>query len=215
MKNDPDKYMRRIGIFGGTFDPPHKGHSAIAEEAMKQLSLDTIYFVPAYVPPHKLHHYSMTSEHRLAMVKLAIDGHKDFKVSTIELQRRGISYTVDTLKAFRSRFPNADLILILGADNLEQFQLWKSPETILQLASLAVYKRRGFNQSMKNQSIAFQPIKGKLHQVSSTEIRNRLMKGLAVSKLLSRSIERYIKRHSLYSQSIVLKRNRNEINRTH
>jgi nicotinate-nucleotide adenylyltransferase len=209
--------MSRIGIFGGTFDPPHKGHIAIAEEAMKQLSLDTIYFVPAYLPPHKLQHYSMTAKHRLTMVKLAIDGHKDFKVSTIELQRRGISYTVDTLKAFRSRFPNAALILIIGADNLEQFHSWKSPKAILQLASLAVYKRRGFNQSLKNQNIAFQPIKGQLLQVSSTEIRNRLVKGLTVSKLISRSIERYIKRHSLYlySHPIIRKRKINEINRTH
>ncbi|MGA3286560.1 MAG: nicotinate-nucleotide adenylyltransferase [Bacteroidota bacterium] len=209
--------MSRIGIFGGTFDPPHKGHITIAKEAMKQLSLDTIYFVPAYLPPHKLQHYSMTAKHRLTMVKLAIDGHKDFKVSTIELQRRGISYTVDTLKAFRCRFPNATLILIIGADNLEQFQSWKSPKAILQLASLAVYKRRGFNQSLKNQNIAFQPIKGQLLQVSSTEIRKRLVKGSTVSKLLSRSIERYIKRHSLYLRShpIIRKRKIHEINRTH
>jgi nicotinate-nucleotide adenylyltransferase len=209
--------MNRIGIFGGTFDPPHKGHIAIAEKAMKQLSLDTIYFVPAYLPPHKLQHNSMTAKHRLTMVKLAIDGHKDFKVSTIELKRRGISYTVDTLKAFKSRFPNAALILIIGADNLEQFQSWKSPKAILQLASLAVYKRRGFNQSLKNQNIAFQRIKGQLLQVSSTEIRKRLVKRLTVSKLLSRPIERYIKRHSLYlhSHSIIRKRNINEINRAH
>jgi nicotinate-nucleotide adenylyltransferase len=209
--------MSRIGIFGGTFDPPHTGHIAIAKEAMKQLSLNTIYFVPAYLPPHKLQHYSMTAKHRLTMVKLAIDGHKDFKVSTIELQRRGISYTVDTLKAFRSRFPNAALILIIGADNLEQFRSWKSPKAILQLASLAVYKRRGFSQSLKNQNIAFQPIKGQLLQISSTEIRKRLVKGLTVSKLLSRPIERYIKRHSLYVHSypIIRKRKINEINRTH
>ncbi len=209
--------MSRIGIFGGTFDPPHRGHIAIAEKAMKQLSLDIIYFVPAYVPPHKLHHHSITAKHRLTMVKLALDGKKDFKVSTIELRRRGISYTVDTLKSFRNRFPNAALILIVGADNLEQFQSWKSPKVILQLASLAVYRRRGFNQSLKNQNIAFQPIKGQLLQVSSTEIRNRLMKGLTVSKLISKSIERYIKRHALYlhSDPIVRKRNLDEINSTH
>jgi nicotinate-nucleotide adenylyltransferase len=209
--------MSRIGIFGGTFDPPHKGHIAIAEEAIKQLSLDTIYFVPAYLPPHKLQHYSMTSKHRLTMVKLAIEGHKDFKVSTIELRRRGISYTIDTLKAFRNSFPKSVIILIIGADNLEQFQSWKSPKAILQLAALAVYKRRGFNQSLKNQNIAFQLIKGQLLQVSSTEIRKRLMKGLVVSKFITRSIERYIKRHSLYvhSHPIVRKRNLNEINRTH
>jgi len=209
--------MKRIGIFGGTFDPPHKGHIAIAQKAMKQLSLDTIYFVPAYLPPHKLQHYSITAKHRLSMVKLAIDGKKDFKVTTIELQRRGISYTVDTLKSFRNRFPNAALILIIGADNLEQFQSWRSPKTILQLASLAVYKRRGFSQSLKNQNIAFQPIKGQLLQVSSTEIRKRLKKELTVSKFISKPIERYIKRHLLYvhSHSIIRKRNINEINRTH
>jgi nicotinate-nucleotide adenylyltransferase len=212
-----EKTMKRIGIFGGTFDPPHKGHIAIAEKAMKQLSLDKIYFVPAYLPPHKLQHYSMTAKHRLTMVKLAIEGHKGFKVSAIELQRRGISYTYYTLKAFRSRFPNAALILIIGADNLEQFQSWKSPKAILQLATLAVYKRKGFNQSLKNHNIVFQPIKGQFLQVSSTEIRNRLMKGLTVSKLILKPIERYIKKHSLYLHSYpnVLKRNLNEINRTH
>jgi nicotinate-nucleotide adenylyltransferase len=207
----------RIGIFGGTFDPPHKGHIAIAEKAMRQFSLDTIYFVPAYLPPHKLQHSSMTAKHRLTMVKMALDGHNDFKVSTLELRRRGISYTVDTLKAFRNRFPNAILILIIGADNLEQFQSWKSPKAILQLASLAVYRRKGFNQSLKNQNIAFQPIKGQLLQVSSTEIRKRLMKGMTVSKFISKSIEIYIKQYSLYLHShlIVRKRNINEINRTH
>ena len=209
--------MNRIGIFGGTFDPPHKGHIAIAEEAMKQFSLDTIYFVPAYLPPHKLQHYSMNAHHRLTMVKLAIAGHKGFKVSTIELQRRGISYTVDTLKAFRKRLPNAVFILIIGADNLEEFQSWKSPKSILHLASLAVYKRKGYNHSLKKHDIAFQPIKGQLLQVSSTEVRKRLLKGLSVSRLIPTSIERYIKRHSLYlhSHPIFRKRNNNEINRTH
>ena len=193
-----EKIMKSIGIFGGTFDPPHKGHIAIAEKAMKQFSLNTIYFVPAYLPPHKLKRQSMTAKHRLTMVKLAIDGHKDFKVSAIELQRRGISYTVDTLKSFKRRFPKAALILIIGADNLEQFQSWKSTKAILQLASLAVYKRRGFSRALMNHDIAFQPIKGKLLQVSSTEIRKKLMKGSSVSKLISLSIEKYIKRHSLY-----------------
>jgi nicotinate-nucleotide adenylyltransferase len=212
-----EKAMKRIGIFGGTFDPPHKGHIAIAEKAMKQLSLDKIYFVPAYLPPHKLQHYSTTAKHRLTMVKLAIDGHKNFKVSAIELQRRGISYTFYTLKAFRNRFPDAALILIIGADNLEQFQSWKSPKAILKLATLAVYKRRGFNQLLKNQNIEFQPIKGQFLHVSSTEIRKRLKKGLTVSRLISKPIERYIKRHSLYLHTypIDLKNKLNEINRTH
>ena len=209
--------MSRIGVFGGTFDPPHKGHIAIAEKAMKQLLLDRIYFIPASLPPHKLQRTSMKAKHRLMMVKKALAGHKRFKVSTMELRRRGISYTVDTLKSFRRRFPNAALVLIIGADNLKQFQSWKSPKAILRLASLAVYKRRGFNQSLKDHDVAFQPIKGQLLQVSSTEIRQRLTKGLTVSKLISKPIERYIKQHSLYvhSHHIVRKNNFNEINRTH
>jgi nicotinate-nucleotide adenylyltransferase len=209
--------MRRIGIFGGTFDPPHKGHIAVAEKVMKQLSLDTIYFVPVYLPPHKLRLFPVTATQRLKMVKLAIEKHKNFRVSSIELRRRGISYTVDTLKVFRNRFPKADLILIIGADNLEQFQSWKSPKAILELASLAVYKRKGYNQSLKKQDIAFQLIKGKLLQVSSTEIRRRLMKGLTVSRFISKTIENYINRHSLYVRSHpnILKRNVNEINCTH
>jgi len=190
--------MKRIGIFGGTFDPPHKGHIAIAEKAARQLSLDRIYFVPAYMPPHKLHRDFITAKQRLTMVKLAVRGHNNFRISTVELQRRGISYTIDTLKTFKRRFPNADLILIIGADNLAQFQSWKSPKQILRLAALAVYKRRGFNASLKNRSIAFQPIKGKLLQVSSTKIRNKLEKRMGVSKLITKQIERYIKKHSLY-----------------
>jgi len=192
------KVKKRIGIFGGTFDPPHKGHIAIAEKAMEQFSLDRIYFIPAYLPPHKPNRDFITAKQRLTMVKLAFGGHKNFRISTVELQRRGISYTIDTLKTFKRRFPNADLILIIGADNLAQFQSWKSPKQILRLAALAVYKRRGFNASLKNRSIAFQPIKGKLLQVSSTKIRNKLEKRMGVSKLITKQIERYIKKHSLY-----------------
>ena len=136
---------KRIGIFGGTFDPPHKGHLAIAEQAIKQLGLDSVYFVPAYIPPHKQQHSSTTAQHRMRMLKLAVRGRKKYRVSALELKRGGISYTIDTLKAFKQRFPHIDFVLILGADNLLQFQSWKSPKTILQLSSLAVYKRKGFN----------------------------------------------------------------------
>jgi nicotinate-nucleotide adenylyltransferase len=209
--------MKRIGIFGGTFDPPHKGHIAIALQALKQLSLNTVYFVPAYLPPHKLQHASLTAKHRLKMVKLALAGQKEFKVSTIELRRRGISYTIDTLKGFKKRFPKAEFILIIGADNFAQFSTWKSPKAILQLASLAVYKRREFNQSLKNQTIAFELIKGQLFQVSSTEVRGRIEKGLSISRLIPKSVLLYIEKHSLYRSGMirVRKRTKNEINCAH
>jgi len=212
-----EKAMKRIGIFGGTFDPPHKGHIAIAEKAMKQFSLNRIYFVPAYLPPHKLNRNFITVKQRAAMVRLAIRGHNNFKISTLEMQRRGISFTVDTLNAFKNRFPDAELILIIGADNLEQFQSWKSPKRILQLAALAVYKRRGFGRSLKNQDIAFEPIEGRFFEISSTEVRKRLGKRLTVSKLIQKPVERYIKHHSLYLHlnPVDGKRKINEINCAH
>ncbi|MCX6121495.1 MAG: nicotinate-nucleotide adenylyltransferase [Ignavibacteriales bacterium] len=191
--------MNRIGIFGGTFDPPHKGHLAIAKQAKKQLGLHCVYFVPAYIPPHKQQHSSTMAQHRLKMLKLAVSGKKEFKVSTIELRRRGISYTVDTLKTFKRRFPNAELILIIGADNLAQFNSWKSPKRILKLASLAVYKRKGFRLLLKDSSIDYFLLKGRMLCISSTEIRNRIKMGFPIRGLVPNALIRYINQYSLYS----------------
>jgi nicotinate-nucleotide adenylyltransferase len=191
--------MKRIGIFGGTFDPPHKGHISIAEQAVKQLGLDCMYFIPAYIPPHKQQHLSITAQHRVAMMKLAVSGRKEFKVSTIELRRRGISYTVDTLKVFKKRFPKAQLVLIIGSDNLLQFHSWKMPKSILQLASLAVYKRKGFNLQLKENTINFILLKGRMLPVSSTEIRNKIEKGLPIHAFVPDSVALYINQHSPYS----------------
>jgi len=210
-----EKTKKRIGIFGGTFDPPHKGHIAIAEQAKKQLGLDFVYFIPAYIPPHKQQHSSTTAYHRMKMMNLAVDGRKEFRASAIELKRRGISYTVDTLKAFKRRFPKAELVLIVGADNLAQFDLWKSPETILQLASLAVYKRKGFNLSLKNSAIDFILLKGRMIHLSSTEIRNKIGMKIPIRTLVPNSIALYIKKHSLYPilTHVPIKRQCHEIHR--
>ena len=183
---------------GGTFDPPHNGHIAIAEQAMRQLGLECVYFIPAYIPPHKQQSSSTTAHHRLNMMKVAVRGKKELKVSPIELQRRGVSYTVDTLKTFKKRFPNNELVLILGADNLLQFHSWKSPKTILQLASLAVYKRKGFHRALNTSSLTYRVLKGPLLRFSSTEIRKRIARGLSIHAFVPTSIVHYIKQHSLY-----------------
>lgn len=192
----------RIGIFGGTFNPPHNGHIAIAKQAMKQLELNCVYFVPVYIPPHKQQNSSTAAKHRLKMLKLAVSGRKEFIASTIELRRRGISYTVDTLKFFKKHFPQAELVLIIGADNLAQFYSWKSPKTILQLSSLAVYKRKGFSLSPKDNAIDFIFLKGKLLQISSTEIRNKIAAGLDINTFVPSSINSYIKKHLLYIKKL-------------
>lgn len=188
----------RIGIYGGTFDPPHKAHIAIAKLARKQLSLNKIYFVPAYIPPHKQVFSTAQAKDRIKMVKLAIRGQKEFIASDLELKRGGISYTIDTLKVFKKNHSHSELILIIGADNLAQFRSWKSRKAILQLASLAVYRRKGFNWIFKNQDIKYYPIKGELSEVSSTEVRKRIRDGLSILSFVPRLVSIYIKQHSLY-----------------
>ncbi len=202
-------YQKRIGIFGGTFDPPHRGHIAIAEQAKKQLGLDCIYFIPAFIPPHKQNNSSTTAKHRMEMIKLAVHGKKEFKVSAIELKRKGISYTVDTLKTYKRLFPKSELMLIMGADNLTQFNTWKSPKTILKLASLVVYKRKGFNSFLKKSVLSFTILKGRMLRVSSTEIRNKIKKGFDIRVFVPHSITRYIKQHSLYLSQTTVPRKRN------
>jgi nicotinate-nucleotide adenylyltransferase len=192
---------KRIGIYGGTFDPPHKAHVAIANQAKKQLSLNKLFFVPAYIPPHKRFSFTAKAKDRLKMVKLAIRNQNKLRVCDLEIKRYGISYTIDTLKTFKKHNSNAALVLIIGADNLAQFRSWRSRETILKLASLAVYKRKGFNWALKKRNIKFFTIKGELYRISSSEIRNRIRKGLPISALVPKSVALYIKRHSLYKQS--------------
>jgi nicotinate-nucleotide adenylyltransferase len=133
------------------------------------------------------------------MMKRAVKGRKGFKVSTIELQRRGISYTVDTLRAFKRRYPTSEITLIIGADNLAQFHSWKFPNTILKLASLAVYKRTGFKLLLNKCDINFILLKGRMLRISSTEIRNKIERGFPIQALVPGSIVLYIKQHSLYS----------------
>jgi nicotinate-nucleotide adenylyltransferase len=211
------KSYQRIGVFGGTFDPPHKGHLAIAEQAMKQLGLDMVYFVPAFIPPHKQQHSSATAQHRMRMLKLAVRRRKKFKVSSLELKRRGISYTIDTLKAFKQRFPKSDLVLIIGADNLVQFHSWKSPKTILQLSSLAVYRRKGCTLSFHDGPMHYTLLRGRMLRLSSTEIRDKIRMGQSIRMFVPHSIVFYMTKHSLYSilKPVPQKRQYHENHRIH
>jgi nicotinate-nucleotide adenylyltransferase len=208
--------MNRIGIFGGTFDPPHRGHLAIAKQAMKQLSLQTVYFIPACTPPHKQCNTIIKANQRYRMLQLAVAGQKGYKISKIEMRRRGISYTIDTLEAFKDKFPKSKLVLIIGADNLSQFYAWRSPEKILKIASLAVYKRKGFNRVFLSKKIPFIRLSGKSYPISSTDIRKRLAKGSTISGLLTKPVFDYIDHHSLYisNKNQTLKR-QHEINCTY
>ena len=132
----------RTGIFGGTFNPPHEGHTAAARAAKEALSLDRVIFVPTAQPPHKaLPRFSATEEQRLFMTRLMAEETEGASVSDIEISRGGVSYTADTLLGFRRLYPDDELFLLMGTDMLLSFDRWKRPEEICALASLAVFSR--------------------------------------------------------------------------
>ena len=191
---------QRIGILGGTFNPPHHGHVAIAKEALKQLHLDFIVILPAFIPPHKTKQKITSVRHRITMLQLAFKNEQRMCISLMELQRKGISYTKDSIGMLRNKYPDATLFLIIGSDNLQSFHTWKSYRTILKHTTLAVYKRKGFALSSQKISLPFIRIVGKEIRVSSSDIRDRIADGLTVSRLVPRSIDTYIKAHNLYTR---------------
>lgn len=189
----------KIGIFGGSFDPPHIGHLLIAEVTRLSLGLDRVYFVPVYKPPHKAGNHPATAQDRLTMAKLSVRGNRHLKVSDIELKRGGVSYTIDTVRAFRKQFPGAELFLILGGDSLRQFHRWKSPAGILKEVTLAVYHRPGSPRRTKG--VPFSKltwVEGPLMDLSSSDIRAMIGKRKSIHYLVREHVRRYITRMHLY-----------------
>ena len=193
----PQKTKSKIGIFGGTFDPPHLGHLIIAQTAVEDLELDKILFVPAASPPHKMDRLMAPASHRLAMLKLAIKGNKKFEATALELQRGGISYTVDTLRSLNGRYPDAELFLLLGEDNYAEFHSWKSPEEIVRLASLVIYHRSGYG-NVQGSRYPVTQLKGALLEFSSTDIRKKAFRGQSIRYFVPQDVARYIKSKKLY-----------------
>jgi nicotinate-nucleotide adenylyltransferase len=190
----------KLGIFGGTFDPPHIGHLIVAEQVREQLVLDKVLFIPASIPPHKTDASIEKGEHRLAMVQLAVRDNPAFEASDIELQRGGVSYTVDTITAFKSMNPEVDLCLLLGMDNIPEFHGWKSPDKILESAVLAVMTRPGTSLPAIDPRLAARCTVCIVPEIgiSSSEIRRRVSVGESVRYLVHEDVERYIKDHNLY-----------------
>lgn len=189
----------KIGIFGGSFDPPHIGHLLIAEVTRLTLGLDKVYFVPAFKPPHKAGNHPATAQDRLTMAKLSVRGNRYLKVSDIELKRRGVSYTIDTVKAFRKQFRGSELFLILGGDSLRQFHLWKSPAGILREVTLAVYHRPGSPRNIRGvASSKVTWIEGPLMDLSSSDIRTMIGKRKSIRYLVREDVRRFIMRKHLY-----------------
>lgn len=192
--------MKRIGVFGGSFDPVHLGHLILAERALEQLSLDHILFVPAYLPPHKADGRAISSgENRVAMINLCIDGCREYSVCELELEREGLSYTVDTLEVLGKRYPECELVLLMGSDNARDFRSWKEPGEILRMATIGVWERPGeyFWPEIFPDHIP-QKIQAPLMEISSTEIRARVARGSSIRFMTPSRVVSYIRDEELY-----------------
>jgi nicotinate-nucleotide adenylyltransferase len=192
----------KLGIFGGSFDPVHLGHLIVAEAAREALALDQVLFVLAPQPPHKQVQALTPWPHRLAMLEAALADHPHFAISTLELQRSGPSYTVDTLRQLRllPEFRLARFYLLLGQDSLSAFRTWHEPEAIVQLATLVVYPRLETHENAGNASLPETGLRldAPTIGISASEIRRRVAQKKSIRYLVPESVRRYIESNQLY-----------------
>jgi nicotinate-nucleotide adenylyltransferase len=201
--------LTRLGILGGTFNPPHLGHLALARHARDELGLELVALVPAHTSPHKAGAGGARRwpggrdpgpEHRLRMCRLAVDGEPGLSVCAIEIERGGLSYTVDTLQAIRADHPSVELTLIVGADVAATLGSWREPARLLELAQLAVAGRPGAELRLaldgSEERVRFVDMPAVA--VSSSLVRERSAAGEPIEELVGPAVAAYIAEHDLY-----------------
>ena len=188
----------RIGLFGGTFDPIHIGHLILAQECWFKLELDTVIFIPTFIPPHKIVEDSIEVFDRLNMVRIALNGDKRFEISTYEIDKGDVSYTIDTVKYFVNKYGETnEFFFIAGADSAEDLPGWKDPEKILDYVKFVYVPRAGFKAGSKYDD---KIIKIKMPEVdiSSRDIRKRIKSREPIDFLVPSSVVKYVRNKGLY-----------------
>ncbi|WP_164216236.1 nicotinate-nucleotide adenylyltransferase [Virgibacillus sp. YIM 98842] len=188
--------MKRTGILGGTFDPPHLGHLIIAEEVRQKLGLEEVWFIPSYTPPHK-DDAKARPENRVKMVELATASNPYFKVNTIELERAGNSYTYDTLAMLKKSHPSRDFYFIIGADMVEYLPHWHKIDALRELVHFVGVKRAGYHLASAYPIIE---VDIPVIEISSTLLRKRLQKKKSVAHLTTEKVYGYMKEKRLYEK---------------
>lgn len=187
--------MKKVGILGGTFDPPHHGHLLIANEVLFTLGLDEIWFMPNQEPPHKKKSALITNEDRLHMLELAITDNDKFKLQSIELKREGPSFTVETMKIIKSQYKECEFFFIIGADMIEYLPKWHKVDELVRLVQFVGVERPRYSHVTKY-PILYVDVPSM--EVSSSMIRGRLKNGETVRYLMPDPVIEYIKENHLY-----------------
>ena len=189
--------MDKIGILGGTFDPIHIAHIIGAQKVKEDFGLNKTIFIPTYIPPYK-ELPKASPEDRLNMTRLAVRDNPDFEVLDIEIKRKGVSYTIDTIRELNSIYTNSKLYLIMGKDEAQFFMSWKEPEKLASLCSFILLTRKGYKGKLPKileQKALFYQLD---IDVSSTKIRQMIKESRPVDHLLTKEVENYIKEKHLY-----------------
>jgi len=198
-----------IGILGGSFDPVHLGHLIMAQDALERFDLDRALFVPAAQPPHKAGGPRAAAEHRMAMLAAAIEGQPDMEISPLEIERGGVSYSVDTVADLQQRRPRDVFSFIIGADTLRELHTWTRVEELLDRCRFLTLCRPGYPvRELTPERLRLPParaaqllrdcVSGHEIQISSSDIRMRLAEGLPIRYLVHPAVEMYIAEHRLY-----------------
>ncbi|MGP4061639.1 nicotinate-nucleotide adenylyltransferase [Halobacillus sp. H74] len=189
--------MNRVGILGGTFDPPHQGHLIMAEYALEEMDLDEVWFMPSFIPPHK-QESATDANARLKMVELATKDHPEFRVCDVELMRKGTSYTVDTMTYLKQQYPELAFYFIIGGDMVEHLSKWNRVDELQQMVEFIGVVRPGYEWS---DEIPVHFIDIPSIDISSTVVRERVTSGKSARYLIPDAVDSYIKEHHLYGNN--------------
>lgn len=198
----------KIGLMGGTFNPIHLGHLIISEYIRLSLPLDKIIFIPSGNPPHKDFDEIISVDHRYKMALLATNSNPYFQISLSEINRKGFSYTIDTIREFKEKLLNDELYFIIGADSLNELTSWKDYNLLFKITNFIAIGRPGLTEEYNLGKIKelndiydanIQYINGPLIEISSTDIRERISKNLSIKYLVQETVEEYIKLNRLYT----------------
>ncbi len=190
----------KIGFLGGSFDPVHFGHLLAAQDVYEQYRFDRLFLVPAAQAPLKPQEVQSSLEDRLAMLRAAIEWDRRFEVSDVELRRGGVSYTIDSVRHFRSAFPHDELFWIIGGDQLPQLNRWKDIAELAQLVEFIFLERPGHpaKQTPDIAGLRLHRCDGHLIEISSSELRQRVRRGLSLHYFCPQKVITYIESHKLY-----------------